>query len=245
MAGPQCGTVAADGREADCLPVCADSKGPARFETNPEGNQDTLPKAIVPRLDRAVERLISSAIDYCKADAIAVAASAQLTKLASYHDPYDGICCVPPAQTDFDSDPPEAKPRSKWCKYCRQYAKEAIDGSGAKWTRRAARQRMRRAYKQIIAKRGPLAEKILELYRAGAIRKKFSASQIEHTLVGTFSDSEVRTGLAEIVGNHWRVPADKRFKSLGKHRYEILVPRQTDGSPVRASRPTASRFKGN
>ncbi len=84
---------------------------------------------------------------------------------------------------------------------------------------------MRRAYKQIIAKRGTLADAILGLYKSGAIRKRFSASQIEHKLAGIFSDSEVRTGLSEIVGNHWRAPADKRFKLLEKYRYEILMRR--------------------
>ena len=82
---------------------------------------------------------------------------------------------------------------------------------------------MRRAYKQIVGRRGPLADTIVALYESGVIGKRFTASQIEHKLVGVFSDSEIRTGLAEHVGNQWRVPADKRFKSLEKYRYEIVL----------------------
>ena len=86
-----------------------------------------MQKAVGPTISRAVERLISSAIDYCNSDAIVAAAQAQFAELANHHDFYKGICCIPPQQTDFDSDPPEALPKSKWCKYCRKYAREAID----------------------------------------------------------------------------------------------------------------------
>jgi hypothetical protein len=57
------------------------------------------------KISRAKERLVSAAIDYCAADAVAVAARLQLSELASKHDPYDVICCIPPPQTDFDSEP--------------------------------------------------------------------------------------------------------------------------------------------
>jgi len=181
-----------------------------------------MQKTAGPRLSRAVERLISSAIDYCNADAMVVAAQAQFAELASRHDAYEGICCIPPQQTDFDSDPPRALPRSKWCKHCRKYEREAMDGRGAKRTRRAARQRMRRAYQKIIAGRAPLPVTILDLYRKGLINQRFSCSEIEHLLAGMFSDSEIRDGLARAVGHYHATPADKHFRELKKYRYEIV-----------------------
>lgn len=48
--------------------------------------------------------------------------------------------------------------------------------------------------------------------------------QIEQKLMGTFSDSEVRSGLAEIADRDQRNPADKRLSALEKYRYEILYP---------------------
>src|ERR1039458_4687508 len=98
-----------------------------------------MQKTLQPRMSRAVERLISSAIDYCKADSVVAGAQAQFADLRRHYDPYDCICCIPPRQTDFDSDPPEALPKSKWCSHCRRYMKEAIDGETAKLERRAAR----------------------------------------------------------------------------------------------------------
>jgi hypothetical protein len=181
-----------------------------------------MQKTVGLRTSRAVERLISSAIDYCRADAIVIAAQAQFAELARNHDSYNAICCIPPPQTDFDSDPPEALPESEWCEYCRKYAGEAIDGESAKVSRRAARQRMRRAYRQIIAGRAPLADTILALYRKGHITQRFSASEVEHLLVGIFSDDEIRSGLAGIVGRHRATTADKRFRELEKYRFEII-----------------------
>lgn len=181
-----------------------------------------MDKIFQPRMSRVVERLISSAIDYCKADAVVASARAQFAELCRHHDPDDGICCIPPRQTDFDSDPPEALPKSKWCSHCRRYMKEAIDGGTAKWERRAARQRMRRAYQQIIAARAPLGDAIVVLYKKGAIKPQFTVSEIDHVLAGVYSDREIRLALAGMVGHHHAAQADERFRLLKKYRYEIV-----------------------
>ncbi len=100
--------------------------------------------------------------------------------------------------------------------------KEAIDGGTAKWERRAARQRMRRAYQQIIAARAPLGDAIVVLYKKGAIKPQFTVSEIDHVLAGVYSDREIRLALAGMVGHHHAAQADERFRLLKKYRYEIV-----------------------
>jgi hypothetical protein len=172
-------------------------------------------------VQRASERLLSAAIDYCAADALSVRARKQLAELRSLHDPDQGICCIPPEQTDFDSDPPEALPRSNWCEHCKEYAKNGIDGSSATWGRRSARQRMTRAYRKIIALRQPLAEQVIGLYRAGSLRKHFTVMDVAHQLKGRFSDSQVRDGLAALAEPGTKL-RDARFKRIAKYKYEVI-----------------------
>jgi hypothetical protein len=81
---------------------------------------------------------------------------------------------------------------------------------------------MRRAYRQIIAGRASVADTIIALYRKGAVKHRFSASEIEHLLTGVFSDSEIRHELAGMVGHYHAIPPDKRFRELEKYRYEIV-----------------------
>ena len=75
-----------------------------------------------------------------------------------------------------------------------------------------------------------MADTILSLYRNGAIRQRFSASEIEHLLAGVFSDSEIRRGLAGMMGHHYSTPADKRFRQLKKYHYEIVDAGVSPGS---------------
>jgi hypothetical protein len=81
---------------------------------------------------------------------------------------------------------------------------------------------MRRACQQIIVGRASLADTILALYRHGTVKRRFSASQIEHLLTGVFSDNEIRYGLGGLVGHYHATPADERFREIEKYRYEIV-----------------------
>ena len=188
-------------------------------------------------LARHAETLLSAALDYCSADELDMRGQAQIEQLRLKHLGRD-VCCIPPEQPyDPDSEPPKALPQSKWCKYCKEYARDVIDVQYAKHHRRSARQRMKRAYRKIVALRPSLADQILALSMQGIIKKKFTSRDAERHLKGMFSDTEVREGLFALTDRNSK-ERDPRFVS----DIRILAKRGTKYPYEIVSRPESSRL---
>lgn len=67
--------------------------------------------------------------------------------LRTYHN--CGHVCYLPIKNDVGEILKEAKPRSNWCRHCKEFPPEAVDYSDAKWERRSAKERMKRACKKL------------------------------------------------------------------------------------------------
>lgn len=170
---------------------------------------------------RGVARLLDAAVDYCVADDRARRASAEWATLVAHHSNRNGVVCSAnggdPFSEDEDSDDTAtpALPRSEWCDYCREYQRTGTDGFGAGGVRRSARQRMRRAYREIVALRPALPDAINTLYANGDIRHRFTAAEIESLVRGVFSAKEIR---------HWLSSHDhSQFRRVAKYTYEIVA----------------------
>jgi len=168
-------------------------------------------------LPKAANRLLSAALDYCAADTDLLLAQKQVQDLRAHHQ--NGVaCCETRAGDDFEDDPKPPLPRSKWCKHCVKYVKTATtDGDWSRWKRRYARQRMKRAYRQIEAQRPALLDLIVGLYHSGHIRKRFRVADVIPFVAGTFSDTDVRDGLMDLS----RQKHGRSLKSIAKYTFEL------------------------
>ena len=144
--------------------------------------------------------------------------------LALEHDPYDGLCFLPRGPVFEGDDGREALPRSKWCKYCLEFAETSIDYPYAMFARRSAKRRMTRAYRDITTLRPRLFDQVLALHRTGVIRKRFRAAELIPYLRQAFSENQIRDGLASLVQNDPRSDYP-RLERVAKYTYEIDDPR--------------------
>jgi hypothetical protein len=190
---------------------------------------DKRQSAVNQLLERHAVTLLNAALDYCSADELDMKGQVQRERLKQNHLG-GGICCVPVQQPfDPDGEPLEALPESEWCSYCKEYFRDAIDVESAKHRRRSARQRMKRAYRKILALRPPLADQIVALSKRGLIKHRFRLRDAERLLKGMFSDTEIREGLFALTARGSK-ERDPRFtteiRSVGKrgtkYTYEII-----------------------
>jgi hypothetical protein len=172
------------------------------------------------RMARHIETILSAAVDYCLADELDASARAQFEQLKTDHHGGD-VCCVPAPRYGDESDAPDALPRSEWCQHCKVYERNATDASYAKLRRRSARQRMKRAYRKIIALRAPLADEVIGLTEHGIIGRTFTTREVAFHLKGVFSNTEIREGLRALTAAG-SMARDLRFRSTCKYKYETV-----------------------
>ncbi|MFY9583901.1 MAG: hypothetical protein WAR21_05350 [Candidatus Acidiferrales bacterium] len=104
-------------------------------------------------MNRTEQTMLRAAMDFCHADADVQRAKNQWRELYNFHDPEIGVCCLP-IKNQFGKITRRELPRSKWCEHCKRIVAEAVDYHYALWERRAAKVRMKRAYKKLTGLAG-------------------------------------------------------------------------------------------
>ena len=93
--------------------------------------------------ERSQSCLLHAAEDFCRADNEVQEARRLWRELKAKHDPYDGFCLE------------VAKSRSECCKECLKFLNSSPpDYDYALYSRRAAKTRMKRAFKNLLVARG-------------------------------------------------------------------------------------------
>lgn len=90
--------------------------------------------------------MLRAAMDFCRADAEVQRRTILLRQLRAVHG---GEICYIPIKDDFGNIIRKARPEEKWCEHCKRVPPEDVDYFDAKWKRRAAKTRMKRAYKKL------------------------------------------------------------------------------------------------
>lgn len=96
---------------------------------------------------RTEQTFLRAAKDFIAADLNVQLARNQWRELRNLHG-YAGICCVPWEDAYNDIKRP-ALPRRKWCDDCKRIVAQAVNYQDALWSCRAAKVRMKRAYKKL------------------------------------------------------------------------------------------------
>jgi hypothetical protein len=87
---------------------------------------------------RAERTLLKAAKDFVFADLQVQLARKQWRELHYLHSAQDSACCLRYPNT-----------RRKWCEDCKRIVAEAVNYPDALWDRRAAKVRMKRAYRKL------------------------------------------------------------------------------------------------
>ena len=90
--------------------------------------------------------MLRAAMDFCRADAEVQRRTSLLSGLRALHG--SEVCYIP-IKDDFGNIIRKARPQAKWCEHCKRLPPEDVDYADAKWERRAAKTRMKRAYKKL------------------------------------------------------------------------------------------------
>ncbi len=91
--------------------------------------------------------MLRAAMDFCAADVDVQRRTMLLRKLRALHS--GTHVCYLPVKNEFGEIVERALPPSKWCRHCKRLPPDVVDYSDAKWGRRAAKTRMKRAYKKL------------------------------------------------------------------------------------------------
>lgn len=91
--------------------------------------------------------MLRAAMDFCRADADVQHRTMLLHELRALH--HGTEVCYIPIKNQFGEIIKKARPQAQWCDHCRRFPPEAVDYTDAKWKRRAAKTRMKRAYKKL------------------------------------------------------------------------------------------------
>jgi hypothetical protein len=92
---------------------------------------------------RAERTLLKAAKDFVSADMQVQLARKQWRELHYLHPARDRVCCLRYPNT-----------RRKWCEVCKRIVAEAVNYPDALWDRRAAKVRMKRAYRKLEENEG-------------------------------------------------------------------------------------------
>lgn len=90
--------------------------------------------------------MLRAAMDFCRADADVQRRTILLRELRARHG---GEVCYINVEDNFGNIIRKALPQAKWCEHCKRLPPEDVDYSDAKWKRRAAKTRMKRAYRKL------------------------------------------------------------------------------------------------
>ncbi len=100
-----------------------------------------------PRLINGTEQtMLRAAMDFCRADEDVQRRTGLLSHLRALHG---GEVCYLAIKDDFGNVIRKVFPQNKWCQHCKLLPWESVDYTDAKWERRAAKTRMKRAYKKL------------------------------------------------------------------------------------------------
>jgi hypothetical protein len=97
-------------------------------------------------MSRTEHTMLRAAMDFCRADADVQRRTILLRELRALHD---GEVCYISIKDDFGNIIRNARPQAKWCEHCKRLPPEDVDYADAKRERRAAKTRMKRAYKKL------------------------------------------------------------------------------------------------
>lgn len=92
--------------------------------------------------------MLRAAMDFCRADAETQRRTILLRELRALHGGTE-VCYIP-IKNEVGEIIKKARPQDKWCNHCTRFPPEAVDYADAKWERRAAKTRMKRAYKKLV-----------------------------------------------------------------------------------------------
>ena len=98
-------------------------------------------------MTRTEQTMLRAAMDFCSADADVLRRTALMGELRRGH-PETNVCYLA-VKNEFGEIIKRPLPASKWCEHCKRLPPEVVDYSDAKWQRRAAKTRMKRAYKKL------------------------------------------------------------------------------------------------
>ncbi len=91
--------------------------------------------------------MLRAAMDFCRADEDVQRRTILFRELRYQHSG-DEVCYLP-IKDNLGNVVRKARPQSKWCEHCKRLPWESVDYTDAKWERRAAKTRMKRAYKKL------------------------------------------------------------------------------------------------
>ncbi|MGB7331181.1 MAG: hypothetical protein WBD25_07335 [Terriglobales bacterium] len=97
---------------------------------------------------RTEQTFLRAAKDFITADLDVQLARSQWREIHDLHG-YGGVCCLPWEDADNEIKRPSL-PRRKWCAHCKRITAQAVSYPDALWKRRAAKVRMKRAYKKLV-----------------------------------------------------------------------------------------------
>jgi len=86
-------------------------------------------------------------MDFCRADAEIRHRMSLFERLKYLH--CGRQICYLAVKDDLGNVIEKALPQKKWCEHCKSLPWESLDYTDAKWERRAAKTRMKRAYKKL------------------------------------------------------------------------------------------------